>query len=139
MWNWASGKEASSLVSSVHNKSTLQTSLNWVSLFLRLLILRYPMMELLVHNFLKFISSSMSRLWFVFLALLLIWLATLFHCFLKFALKESILFPLGWKKIYCVKNCLEIFENCDGMIPIILFSDAVTFFHIISKYPQSNF
>ena len=95
MWNWASGKKASSLVSSLHHKSVvafLQTSLNLVILFLRLLILRYLMMGLLVYNFLKFISSSMSRLCFVFLALLLIWLAMLSCCFLKFALKELILF-----------------------------------------------
>ena len=65
----------------------------------------------------------MSRLWLVFLALLLIWLATLSRCFLKFALKKYVLFTLGWKNIYyCVKNCLEIFGNCDRMIPMIVFS-----------------
>ena len=57
------------------------------------------MIRLLVYNFLKFISPSMSRLWFLFLALLLIGLATLFRCFLKFALKECTLFTLGWQKL----------------------------------------
>ena len=144
MWNSASRKEASSLVSSKHIKSIgafLQTSLNWVILFFMLLILRYPMMGLLVYNFLKFISSSTSRLWLVFLALLLVWLATLSRCFLKFALKKYVLFTMGWKNIYyCVKNCLEIFGNRDRMTPMIVFLDAVALLHIItSEYPQSNF
>ena len=52
-------------------------------------------MILFEYNFLKFIGSSMSRLWFVFLALLLIWLATLSRCFLVFALGELMLFALG--------------------------------------------
>ena len=138
MWNWASGKEASSLVSSIHNKlvgAVPQTFLNWVILFLRLLILRYPTTGLLVHNVLKFVSSSMSRLWFVFLTLSLFWLVTLSRCFLKSALKELILFALVWKKCYWVKNCVEIFGKCDRMILMILFSDAVALLHIIiSEY-----
>ena len=114
MWNWAFGKEASSLVSSIHNQSAgavPQTSLNWVILFLRLLILRYPTTGLLVHNFLKFISSSMSTLWFVFLTSSLFWLATLSRCFLMFALKELILFALVWKKVLLgEKLCGDIRE-----------------------------
>ena len=104
MRNWASRKEASSLVSSKDVKSIgafLQTSLNWVILFFMLLILRYPMMGLLVYNFLKFIIPSMSRLWLVFLALLLIWSATLSRCFLKFALKN--MYYLHWvEKMYII-------------------------------------
>ena len=115
MWNWASRKEASNLVSSKHIKSIgafLKTSLNWVILFFMLLILRYPMMGLLVYNFLKFISSSTSRLWLVFLALLLVWLATLSRCFLKFALKKYVLFTMGWKNILlCEKLFGDIRES----------------------------
>ena len=122
MWNWESGKEASRLVSSTNSKSIgdfLQTSLNRVILFLKLSILRYPMMGLLVYNFLKFISPSMTRLWFAFLALLLIWLVTVSHCFLKFALNP---YYIHWvEKAFCAKNCLEIFGNCDRIIPVILF------------------
>ena len=137
MRNWASRKEASSLVSSKDVKSIgafLQTSLNWVILFFMLLILRYPMMGLLVYNFLKFIIPSMSRLWLVFLALLLIWSATLSRCFVK----KYVLFTLGWKNVYyCVKNCLEIFRNCDRMIPMI--SNAVALLHIIFPNALNQF
>ena len=114
MWNWTSGKEASSLVSSIHNKSVgavPQTFLNWVILFLRVLILRYPTTGLFVHNVLKFVSSFMSKLWFVFLTFSLFWLATLSRCFLKPTLKELILFALAWKEVlFGEKLCGDIRE-----------------------------
>ena len=46
----------------------------WSIVFLGLLMLRLTMMGLLVYNFLKFISPSVYRLWFVFFALLFIWI-----------------------------------------------------------------
>ena len=112
----------------LYDNSLRHKRVDRVIIFLRLIILRYPMMALLVYNVLKFISSSMSRLWFVFLALLLTWLAMLSRCFLKFALKELIIFTLGWKKYYCVKNCLAIFENCDCMFPWDFFLTQQFFF-----------
>ena len=124
----------------LYDNSLRHKRVDRVIIFLRLIILRYPMMALLVYNVLKFISSSMSRLRFVFLALLLIWLTTLSRCFLKFALKELILFTLGWKKVLLCKKLFGDIRELWLHVPMRLFSDPAALFHIvISEYPESNF